>query len=122
MSATHTCNIFVATCIDFRIQKTVAEWLRKNVGEKQYDRVAWAGGILDLEGVLKQLVISVHLHHVKKAILMNHEDCGAYGTAGNFEKHKNDLLAAAQKVKALYPQLEVETYYIHLDGTVEKVN
>lgn len=118
----HTCAAFVATCIDFRIQKTVEEWLNKNVGERQYDRVAWAGGILDLDGILKQLAISVRLHSVKKVILMNHEDCGAYGETGNFERHKADLSSAAKKVQSLYPALTVETYYVHLDGTVEQVD
>lgn len=117
----HTCSVLVATCIDFRFQKHIEEWLRKNIGERQYDRVAWAGGIYDSDAVMGQIDISVRLHHISKVILMNHEECGAYGEAGTYERHKSDLLKMAQTVKAKYPELLVETYYIHLDGQFEEI-
>lgn len=121
MSSTHTCSAFVVTCIDFRIQKFVEEWLHKNVGEGEYDRVAWAGGVLDLAAILKHLAVSIRLHHVKKAVLINHEDCGAYGEAGDFARHRQDLQAAAEKIKYLHPRLMVTTYYVFLNGRVEKI-
>ena len=122
MSDKHTCEAFVATCIDFRFQKYIEDWLRQNIGEKNYDRVAWAGGVFDAEGILKQLAISVRLHQTKKAILINHEDCGAYGVDGTYERHQSDLRNLAAKIISTYPQLqEVESYYLHLDATFEKI-
>lgn len=114
----HTCKAIVISCIDFRIQKTVEEWANENIGIRQYDRVAWAGGVQDIEGVLKQIDISVRLHSIQKAVLMNHEDCGAYGEAGTFEKHQQDLKGAAELVKGKYPSLTIEPYFVKLDGSV----
>ncbi len=115
----HGCDGFIATCIDFRFQEFIENWAHENFGSKNYDRVTWAGGVQDLDGVLNQLVISDKLHHIKKAVLVNHEDCGAYGEAGTAEKHAEDLKNAATRVKDQFPHLEVETYFLHLDGTFE---
>lgn len=117
----HTCNALLASCIDFRIQRTVEEWARTKLGERQYDRVAWAGGVLKRDEVMAQIDISVRLHQIKKVVLMNHEDCGAYGAAGTPEKHAEDLSATAAEIKKKYPALDIETYYVKLDGTVVSV-
>jgi carbonic anhydrase len=66
--------------------------------------------------------ISNRLHKIKKVILINHEDCGAYGEAGNYQRHKSDLKEAERKIEALFPDLDVETYYLHLDGRFEKMS
>lgn len=121
MSSSHTCNAFVATCIDFRFQKYIETWLAKNIGERQYDRVAWAGGVFDQEGVLNQLAISKRLHDVKRVVFLNHEECGAYGASGTPAKHAQDLKTTAKRVKEMYPNVQVEGYYIHLDGLFEKI-
>lgn len=117
----HTTNTIVVTCIDFRFQKFIEAWLTKNVGPKNYDRVAWAGGVIDLYGILKQVDVSVRLHAIKKAIFINHEDCGAYGVAGTPDKHRADLLSARTKIHVLYPELDAILYYLHLDGTFEEI-
>lgn len=74
----HFCSTLLVSCIDFRIQRIVEEWARERLGERQYDRVAVAGGVKDLPSILKQIDLSVKLHNIKKVVLMNHEDCGAY--------------------------------------------
>ena len=53
---------------------------------------------------------------------MNHEDCGAYGAEGNYERHVHDLKEAERKIEALFPHLEVDILYVHLDGTFEDVS
>lgn len=53
---------------------------------------------------------------------MNHEDCGAYGPAGTEDKHRQDLLAAAQAVASKYPALAVETYFVRLSGQITPIN
>jgi len=121
MSAHHTCSTIAVSCIDFRFQKFIETWLNKKIGVKQYDRVAWAGGVFDRNGILKQLDISVRLHHIKKVILINHEDCGAYGVSGTPEKHRSDLIATRVKIHTLYPRLKITLYYLLLDGTFKKI-
>lgn len=118
----HTTDAIVVHCIDFRFQKFVSDWLDKNLGDLHYDRVALAGGIFDLYTILKQVSISDRLHKIKKVILLNHEDCGAYGVEGTHERHVSDLMAAENVIEKLYPHLDVETYYIHLDGTFEQLS
>lgn len=81
----HTCKAVVVTCIDFRFQKFIEEWVNINVGPGQYDRVSWAGAVFNLETVLGQIEISHRLHHIKQVILVNHEDCGAYGMPGHMK-------------------------------------
>lgn len=117
----HFCSSLIVSCIDFRIQKTVEDWARENLGEKNYDRVGWAGGVKDFSSILQQINLSVKLHSIKKVILMNHEDCGAYDLEGTEEKHHRDLLTAASAVKLKYPSLQVEIYFIKLDGAITTV-
>lgn len=115
----HAAEAVIITCIDFRFQEYINNWIASNFQPKTFDRVAIAGGVFDFDYVLKQVEISKRLHHIKKVILINHEDCGAYGETGTVEKHIEDLKKAADQIKQQYPDLTVETYYLHLDGTFE---
>lgn len=118
----HNCEAVIITCIDFRFQEYINKWIAENFSPKTFDRVAIAGGVFDLDYVLKQVEISHRLHHICKVVLINHEDCGAYGEAGTAKKHAEDLKNAASKIKGQYPDLEIEAYYVHLDGTFEKIS
>lgn len=118
----HSCNSIIVTCIDFRFQEYINTWVANNFQPKTFDRVALAGGVFDLEYILKQIEISNRLHHIKKVILINHEDCGAYGESGTHEKHIMDLENAKSKIEESLISLKIETYYLHLDGTFEKVS
>lgn len=115
----HACEAVIVTCIDFRFQEYINNWISQNFAPKTFDRVAIAGGVFDLDYVLKQVEISKRLHHIKKVILINHEDCGAYGEAGTPEKHAEDLKNAASKIRSQYTDLEIEIYYLQLDGNLE---
>ena len=115
------CDALVVTCIDFRIQKSIYDWLTARVGYNNYDRVSMAGGVSDLPAILKHAEISDRLHQIKRVLLVNHEDCGAYGEAGTPGRHAADLRAAAQKLQEQFPHLKVEAYYLHLSGIFEQV-
>lgn len=118
----HGCKTTIVTCIDFRFQEYINKWIARNFALKTFDRVALAGGVFDLEYVLKQIEISHRLHHIKKVILINHEGCGAYGIEGTHERHIMDLGEAKRKIEDSLEKLDIETYYLHLDGTFEKVS
>ena len=118
----HVCDALVISCIDFRFQKYLHKWLDKNMDEKTYDYVGFAGSTKDLLTVMKQLDISVRLHHISQVILIHHEDCGAYGKESTKEKHTADLIKAKNTIIALYPDLKVDLLYLHLDGKFEKIN
>lgn len=117
----HNCEGVIITCIDFRFQKYINNWIGKNFAPSTYDRVALAGGVKDFQAVLNQIEISKKLHNIHKVILINHEDCGAYGDLGNEEKHTLDLNQAKKNINEKYPDLTISTYYLKLDGTFKMV-
>jgi carbonic anhydrase len=114
----HTCDAIVICCIDFRFQKYIREWTDKNLAGKTFDMVGFAGSTKDLKMVLKQIEISVRLHQIKEAILIHHEDCGAYGKESTPERHAQDLTKAKNKIHDLYPDLKISLYYLKLDGSI----
>ncbi len=115
----HVAEALVVTCIDFRFQGFINSWISKNLKPQSFDRVAFAGGVKNLETILGQIEIAVRLHNIRKVVLINHEDCGAYGEIETPKQHAEDLVTAKAKTNEKYPDLEVETYYLHLDGTFE---
>ena len=118
----HVTDAIVVHCIEFRFQKYLDPWLHEHLGHDNYDRVSLAGAVFDFYTVLRQVEISDRLHKIEKVILINHEDCGAYGAEENYERHKTDLEEAERKIEALFPNLDVETYYLHLDGMFEQMS
>ena len=117
----HNAESAVITCIDFRLQEYINHWISQNFPPKTFDRVALAGGVKNLEAIREQIEIAHRLHHIKKVVLINHEDCGAYGESGTPEKHAEDLKIAKEKIQSQFPDLSVETYYLKLDGAFEPV-
>ena len=53
--------------MDYRLQKYLNDWLDKNPGTGNYDRVAIAGGVLDIYSVLKHIELAVRLHKIRKS-------------------------------------------------------
>lgn len=119
--STHTCDAFVVACIDFRFQKYIKDWLAINFQNKTYDYVGFAGSTKNLETIMGQLEISVRLHQVKEVVLVNHEECGAYGTESTHDRHALDLKKAKQKISTKYPNISVSLFYLHLDGEFEEI-
>ncbi len=117
----HKAEVIVITCIDFRLQEDINKWISENFQPRTFDRVAFVGGVKNSETILGQINVAVRLHHIEKVVLINHEDCGAYGEEGTPQKHDEDLKMTKEKIKQTYPDLEVETYYLHLDGTFEQI-
>ncbi len=116
------CEAAVINCFDARIQKGITDWLQRRFSLAEYDHIALAGGVMDQEAVFKQVGISRRLHAIKKVILINHEDCGAYGEDGTLERHAADLRSAGRRLQGGHPGLEVELYYMHLTGILERLS
>jgi len=88
---------------------------------KTYDYVGFAGASKNLETIMGQLDISVRLHQVKEVVLINHEDCGAYGVESTHDRHAEDLNKAKKTISSKYPNLLVFLYYLHLYGEFEEI-
>lgn len=57
----------IATCIDYRLQNEIDDWISKNFKPDTYDRISLAGGIKNLDIVLDQIKIARDLHGIEKS-------------------------------------------------------
>ncbi|TSC56307.1 MAG: Uncharacterized protein Greene071421_237 [Parcubacteria group bacterium Greene0714_21] len=129
MEPTHSCKALVLHCIDFRFQEQISEFLGKKFPQS-YDRVVLAGGVKELlengerSITLKNLEISSRLHQPKIIVLIQHEDCGAYGGSkafGDFFKEQEFQNSELKKAEALLKQQfsqPVEKYLVRLSGEI----
>ena len=115
------CDALVVHCMDYRLQKFLHPWIMSRFGPDNFDVISLAGSVHDYEMVLKYVQLAVQIHSIKTVTLINHEDCRAYGRDGTYARHKHDLKDAKQKIVTLFAGLEVETFYLHLNGTFEKI-
>lgn len=124
----HTCKALVIHCIDFRFRKSLAEFLEQRFGDS-YDLVSVAGGVkrlvqdpLDNNFILEQIKISDKLHKPEVILLIQHEDCGAYGGSvafGDFSTEQETQNQELEKAEILLrEQLSqpVEKYLARLSG------
>jgi carbonic anhydrase len=115
------CKAIVVTCMDYRLQTQLRDWVVKKIGSGHFDRLSLAGAAKNLAFITEQIALSHSLHHIHTVYLINHEDCGAYGKEGTFEKHKHDLLLAKKILSAEFPDIEVVPYYETLKGEFVEV-
>lgn len=110
----------VLHCMDFRFVSGIRDFLKALGYAEGYDLVAAAGAAKNLvdpydstdpEFVLRQIEIAKKLHGITDVILINHLDCGAYGT-GTFvdereevERHRKDLIRAGEIVRRRFEGL-----------------
>lgn len=95
----HNCKALLIHCMDFRIIKSMREYLSKNNLLGDCDVISVAGGIksllspknpTDRDFILGQIEVSLNLHKIQKVIISNHTDCGAYKDAGPFDSFKEE--------------------------------
>jgi carbonic anhydrase len=123
--------------MDFRLHESLANFLAEQelVADKA-DIIRVAGAIKSLaqpqesrdrEFLLEMLNVAYDLHGVRQFYLINHEDCGAYGledvpdSEEELATHRHDLEAARDLIKAVFPDVEVLTYFMWLSGEAELV-
>lgn len=132
----HYCQALVLACIDFRFITGLANWLKNQNLEKDYDLITIAGSAKNLaspqnenekEFILKQIEISNRLHQIKKVILVNHQDCGAYGGSAafgslkeEFEFHQEELMRGKEKILEGFPNLTIQLVYARIDQSADK--
>lgn len=115
------CDALVVHCMDYRLQKFLQPWITVRFGYDNFDIISLAGSVHDYEMVLKYVQLAVKIHTIKTVCLINHEDCRAYGREGTYKRHRHDLLDTRGKIRLLFPNLNVETFYLRLDGTFEPI-
>lgn len=133
----HSCEAVVLSCIDFRFWKETVEFVEKELKIKSFDFPSLPGSakaINDCQGekdaVMQCISVPCNLHHAKILVIVNHEDCGAYGGSKAFnndgaaeqEFHEQELKKARAKVLANFPDLKVILLYVQLADNKEKIN
>lgn len=128
----NTCDACVVTCEDFRLhlrfdgRNAIGDYIR-SLGV-DCDLITRGGAIQDIvrpregfdESLLRDLGVSVGLHHVKVIHLVNHEDCGAYGDhafasrESELAQHRTDLLLAREMIRRRFPDVEVVLAFAEL--------
>lgn len=124
----HSCEAVVLTCIDFRFWKETAEFVELELGIKNFDFPSLPGAakaINESNGedlAMSCISVPVDLHHAQRIVIINHQDCGAYGGSEKFsgndeaEKkfHEEELKKAKEKILAKYPDKEIVLIYAML--------
>jgi hydroxypyruvate isomerase len=113
----------VISCYDARFDLAMRKFLKRR-GVAVYDHMKIPGGAkafaapdreTDRDYALRMVRISLALHQAKRAILIGHTDCGAYGGA-TAETVVADLARAADVLRAAKLPLTLETYFADFDG------
>jgi hypothetical protein len=131
----------VLSCIDYRILEAERYFLSlQNLGG-QYDFTALAGASLALSGMphqydadafWDQLDISYRLHHIKKVIILDHQDCSVFqykidpnltdNPALELTTHTEYLSRAYWAIRDRYPDLNIELYFVNLNTDVKQIS
>ena len=137
---THIAKALVLSCIDYRFIDDVIFSLEEDQKLSQrYDLTALAGSSLAYnqkeykhwrKTILDQINLAIELHHIKKLIIFDHMDCGAYqmfypDLKANSEEervlHFKNITKFINKMKKIFPQLIYSGYLIHTDKTIEPI-
>ena len=130
----------VLSCIDFRFLAAEKYFLSlQNLGNN-YDWTALAGASLALAGFPSgadnqafwdQLKFSYTHHHIKKVIIIDHQDCGAYAVKidpdlskdpeRELQMHTDYLNQAFWAIRERYPDLNIELYFVHSNAEVKPI-
>ena len=132
----HACEAVVLTCIDFRFWRETVKFVEDGLGIKSFDFPSLPGAakaindaVSDDEIAMQCVIVPHDLHHARKLVIVNHQDCGAYGGGKIFNGddaaeqsfHEAELKKAKIKISAKYPDLEVILVYIKLAETRENI-
>lgn len=127
-------------CMDYRLVDDVTKYMDGRGLTNQYDQIILAGASL---GALTEkapawgatfwehVQVAKDLHHIKKVMVMDHRDCGAYKVflgadvandpAKETAMHAEYLQKLAGMLREKHPDLQVELLLMALDGSVESI-
>ncbi len=122
MTKLHTEKIeaLIIRCIDYRFV-TQSRKFKDDQGLKdKYDLLAFPGASKSIHQLFDAIEVSNRLHKPKKIMVMDHEDCGAFGDKNSLQDHITSLEKARRLLNIQFPNIPVELYYIKFSG-VEKI-
>jgi carbonic anhydrase len=133
-------DALLLSCMDYRLVDDLVKFMDGKGLTNKYDHVVLAGASAGAaheafkawhETFWSHLAVAIDLHKIHKVMIIDHRDCGAYkialgpdhtkDPATELAAHAAILMPLASKIKEKHAHLEVETYLMALDGTVEEV-
>ena len=127
------------SCIDYRLFDSTIELLKKDCHVDAFDHTILPGASLGYNQdtyenwpptFIDQVDLALKLHHIKKIVVIDHEDCGAYKLFypelkckvwHEREYHIKNIRKFIKRMKKLYPDLLYVGYILNLDGTADRV-
>ena len=128
------------SCMDYRLVEDTERYMAGRGLRKKYDHIVLAGASLGAvtdkfpawnKTFWEHLDVAIDLHHIKKVILLDHRDCGAYKVVlgEDFSKdatketavHADTLRELKKQILAKQSKLAVEMLLMSLDGKVETI-
>jgi len=133
--AVDTAKYMLLACIDFRFIDNINYFGRLIERDDTYDMFILAGSSLGYNGITgftgwntifeQHVDLAIQLHDIQVITILDHMECGAYklqygpdAMKDEERLHVENLIQCAQTLKALYPNLEIETFLINVEGTV----
>jgi carbonic anhydrase len=133
-------DALLLSCIDYRLLGKVSAYMAQRGLADKYDHVILAGASLGAvtdafpdwgRTFWEHLGVAIDLHDIKRVVVMDHRDCGAYKVilhkdlAGDppAERtlHAEMLNRLGGQIHDKHPKLEVELLLMALDGQVDKI-
>lgn len=125
MENNHACSAVVVHCIDWRFRNLLTKLLSERFPDG-YDLISVAGGVKDKDFVVEQVSISYRLHKPQCIVLIQHEDCGAYGGRqalkdgqAEIECHERELGLIIPILEQKFPEARIASGFIFLDGSLK---
>lgn len=131
-------DALLLSCMDYRLIDDLVPFMNGLGLNNKYDHVILAGASLAVvdpaleswQAVFWQhLDIAIDLHGIHQVVVVDHRDCGAYRLVLGedavatpeieIETHRAMLQAFSAEVAERHPDLEIGTYMMELDGSVE---
>ena len=122
----------VLSCIDYRFIDKTIEFLKQDCCIDAFDHTILAGASLGFNQteytswkltLLNHIDLAIKLHDIKKIVVVDHEDCGAYkifhpdiiqNPLVEKKYHCLNITQFIETIKGLYPHLLVEGYYLKI--------
>jgi len=135
-----TVTALAITCIDYRLVDDAVNFFNGQKLTNDYDQVSLAGA--SLAGVPEKfpksnaafwehIGIAKQLHSIKKLIVVDHRDCGAFKVgfgkdyksdrAGETAQHKSVMEQVKAQLAKTHPDLAYEAWLMDVNGKTERV-
>jgi len=134
-------STLVISCVDFRLKNETSDFLNNTLKLiDDYDGIVMPGASLAVvdqthpswsESIYGIIEVLKTLHNIKRVVLLDHLNCGAYKVILGEDSvktpdvelatHKKTLGQAKQAIQEKFPDLKIHTMIMSLDGTIENV-